>query len=216
MEKTKMNYQNGKIYTIRSFQTDDVYYGSTTQPLSKRLSKHKGDYKQWQKNKHHYVTSYELIKFDDCYIELYELYPCNSKTELEKREGQVIRENKNAVNKVIAGRTKKEYYLENIDTVKKCHKQYRENNKESIKEQRSRVCDCECGSQYIHDHKLRHLKSTKHQNYVNNITIKHYKRDEIHECECGSKYTHCKKARHLKSKKHLTYLELIAHNIDTP
>jgi hypothetical protein len=118
MEKTKMNYQNGKIYTIRSFQTDDVYYGSTTQPLSKRLSKHKGDYKQWQNNKHHYVTSYELIKFDDCYIELYELYPCNSKTELEKREGQVIRENKNAVNKVIAGRTKKEYYLENIDTVK--------------------------------------------------------------------------------------------------
>jgi hypothetical protein len=31
-------YQHGKIYTIRSFQTDKFYIGSTTQPLSKRLS----------------------------------------------------------------------------------------------------------------------------------------------------------------------------------
>jgi hypothetical protein len=60
MEKTKMNYQNGKIYTIRSYQTDDVYYGSTTQPLSKRLSGHKAHYKQWQKQNYNYVTSFEM------------------------------------------------------------------------------------------------------------------------------------------------------------
>jgi hypothetical protein len=55
---------------IHLIQTDDVYYGSTTQPLSKRLSGHKAHYKQWQKQNYNYVTSFEIIKYDDCYIEL--------------------------------------------------------------------------------------------------------------------------------------------------
>ncbi len=36
------NYANGKIYSIRSFQTQFVHYGSTLQPLCKRLvAKHR-------------------------------------------------------------------------------------------------------------------------------------------------------------------------------
>lgn len=101
MEKTKMSYKNGKIYTLRSYQTDDVYYGSTTQPLSKRLSGHKAKYKCWQSGKYHYMSSFEIIKFDDCYIELYEDYPCNSKSELDRREGEIIRAEDNAINKHI-------------------------------------------------------------------------------------------------------------------
>jgi hypothetical protein len=219
---TKQKYQNGKIYAIKSFQTNDVYYGSTTKLLSERLSGHKLHYRMWQNKKYHYVTSFEIIKYDDCYIELYELCPCNSKTELEKREGQIIRVHDDAINQRIAGRTKKEYYVENsiainqhtkqyylnnIDKMKECFKQYRENNKESIKQHKSKICECECGSQYTHNHKSRHLKSTTHQNYENNVIIKKYERDEIYECKCGSKFGLCKKARHLKSKKHIQYLE---------
>ena len=40
-----MDYKNGKIYTIRSFQTDKYYIGSTCTMLSKRFSNHKSNYK---------------------------------------------------------------------------------------------------------------------------------------------------------------------------
>ena len=59
-----------------------------------------------------------MLKYDDCYIELLEYYPCNNKTELNKYEGQKQREFKNeCININIAGRTKKEYYNENKDTM---------------------------------------------------------------------------------------------------
>ena len=37
------NYQNGKIYCIRNNIDDDIYVGSTTQSLSRRMSKHRID-----------------------------------------------------------------------------------------------------------------------------------------------------------------------------
>jgi hypothetical protein len=192
MEKTKMNYQNGKIYTIRSYQTDDVYYGSTTQPLSKRLSNHKSKYKQWQKNKYRYVSSFEVIKYDDCYIELHELYPCNSKTELEKREGQVIRENDDAVNRNIAGRTDNEYYNDNINKIKAYRKQYCVDNHDKIQLQ---------SKQYREANKEKiKLKGDKYR--MNNL-------DKINEkniCRCGGKYTYRNKSEHLRSKKHIKYI----------
>ena len=66
-----MEFQNGKIYTIRSFQTEQYYIGSTNhKTLSQRLSKHKANYRDWLKDKKKYTTSYEILKYDDCYIEL--------------------------------------------------------------------------------------------------------------------------------------------------
>ena len=37
-EEIKNIYHTSKIYSIRSFLTDKYYIGSTTQPLTKRLS----------------------------------------------------------------------------------------------------------------------------------------------------------------------------------
>ena len=36
-----MNYKNDKIYQILNSITDDMYVGATTQPLSKRMVKHR-------------------------------------------------------------------------------------------------------------------------------------------------------------------------------
>ena len=179
MEKKKMNYQNGKIYTIRSYQTDNVYYGSTTQPLNVRLSKHKGHYNRYQNEKYRYVTSFEIIKYKDCYIQLLENYPCNSKAELEKREAEFIREN-NCVNKYIPCRSSKQYYLDNKDKIKqyrednkdkihKRHKQYYENNKDKIQSSKNRQCDCSCGGNYTSVNKARHMKTKKHITYIESI-----------------------------------------------
>jgi hypothetical protein len=125
-----INYQNGRIYAIRSHQTELIYIGSTTQSLSQRIAKHKINYKN-----NGVTSSREILKYPDYYIELIELFPCNSREELEKQEGIHIRKNINiCVNCRIAGRTMKEYYIDNTEQFKEQVKQYRLNNLEKIKE----------------------------------------------------------------------------------
>ena len=170
------NYQNGKIYSLRSHQTDDIYIGSTTQSLAVRKAGHRDNYKKHLNGKYPFTTSFNIIKFDDCYIELMENYQCNSRNELERREGQLIRE-MDCVNKNIAGRTPKEYrddnkeviaergkeyYEENKEVIKERGKKYREANKEKLREKHT----CECGGKYTLKHKSTHAKSKKHQAYM--------------------------------------------------
>jgi predicted GIY-YIG superfamily endonuclease len=76
-----MDYKNGKIYALRSHQTDKYVIGSTTQKLFKRLYAHK-----------HSKEQNEVMKYSDVYIELIENYPCKNKEELTRRENEVKRE----------------------------------------------------------------------------------------------------------------------------
>ena len=112
------DYTKSKLYSLRSHMTDKIYIGSTTQALSARLRNHKLDLLKYNDNKYHYVTSFEIVKFDDCYIELIKSCPCSSKEELHKLEGEEIRNSKNAVNKNIPARTIQEYNHDNKDTIK--------------------------------------------------------------------------------------------------
>jgi len=146
-----LDYQNGKIYVIRSYKTDLVYVGSTTQQLCQRMSNHRKNYKLWLKNKCNFMTAYKMLEYDDAYIELLEKYPCNNKNELERKEGEYIRNIGKAVNKIIAGRTDAEYKKDNRD---KIHKK----------------CECECGGHHIHNHKARHLRTNKHKKYIETLT----------------------------------------------
>ena len=167
-----MGYENGKIYVIKSYQTNDAYIGSTTKKLSNRLSMHKANYKRWKAGKYHYVTSYEIIKFDDCYVELVEDYACNSRQELETREGIVCKTYNNAINKVIAGRTRAEYLLDNKEELQKrnktYNKKYNQEHKKEIRKRASTVCHCDCGGKTTRCNLSRHTKSEKHQTYLNN------------------------------------------------
>jgi hypothetical protein len=102
------DYSNGKIYAIRSHRTEEFYIGSTIQPLSVRIGGHKANYNTYIRTKKScYCSSAEILKYNDFYIELLELYPCNSKDELCKREGELIRLN-NCVNKAIPYRPETE------------------------------------------------------------------------------------------------------------
>ena len=164
-----MEFQHGKIYTIRSFQTDKFYIGSTNhKTLSQRLSKHKGNYREWLKDKDNsYITSFEILKYDDCYIELLELYPCNLKAELHKREGELIRLHKDSlVNMCIPCRTVKEYNKDNREIIAKKSKQrkkiYRVENKQKIKNHKTQQYRCDCGSVFQLDKKARHQRNNKH------------------------------------------------------
>ena len=161
-----MDYKNGKIYTIRSHQTEDFYIGSTTQPLSKRLYFHKVNYKYYINKKFHYLSSFEIVKYNDCYIEVLEEYPCDNKQQLTKREGELIRCENNCVNKRIEGRTRQEYLEVNKDKINELQREYNKQNKDKIKERKRQPFTCECGSIVRIDGKLEHLKSKKHQRFL--------------------------------------------------
>jgi len=118
------DYQNGKIYKIHSYKTDLVYYGSTTQTLCRRFSKHKTTMKMGRG-----ISSKSILEFNDAMITLVELFPCNSKSELLVRERFYI-ENNHCVNKDIPGRTRQQYYQQHKEKIQ----QYQQQNKEKISE----------------------------------------------------------------------------------
>jgi len=124
------DYSNGKIYKITSPNCIEVYIGSTTQSLNDRFMHHIYDCKTDNRN----LNSKIVIDKGDAIIELIELFPCEFRTELRRREGAVQKTTLNCCNYKIAGRTDKEYYVENIDRIKEKDKQYRINNVDKIKE----------------------------------------------------------------------------------
>ena len=80
---TKPNkYHNGKIYTIRCKDDDNlIYVGSSCLPLHKRFYDHK---QKMKKDKYKNVLLYIKMKdigIDKFYIELYEMYKCETKEE---------------------------------------------------------------------------------------------------------------------------------------
>jgi hypothetical protein len=125
------DYNNGKIYMIcpkTEYDEGDVYFGSTTQTLSKRMVQHRSN----NCNIKILVDKYGL---ENLKIELVCEIKCETKEQLNKEEGKYIRENK-CVNKDIAGRTPKEYYIDNKDKKKEYRKVFYQENKEQINEKR--------------------------------------------------------------------------------
>ena len=180
-----VNYQEGKIYKIVSNTDDDIcYVGSTTKKfLSQRMAEHRNSYKRWKNGKGDLVYLYKLF---ECYgienyrIELLEIFPCNTKDELSKKEGQYITA-LNCVNKNIAGRIKNEWRLDNKKIISDYEKQrykndknkiqtnvtnYYNKNKNVINEQRKQKYTCQCGSNIRIAGKAEHERSKKHMDFI--------------------------------------------------
>lgn len=172
-------YQNGKIYKITNEDMPGlVYYGSTILKLNKRLSQHR--YDCLNKN----ISSKILFNTENYKIELVELYSCESKKQLCEREGWYI-QNNDCINKLIAGRTVKEYLKEyrklnkqyykeyskeyrklNKDKINQKHKEYYKlnKNKDIWKKAKEKV-KCECGAILSRGNLIAHKKTKKHLNY---------------------------------------------------
>ena len=191
------DYQKGKIYTLRTYYDDSlIYVGSTCCGLSNRLAQHKSDYKRFQNGKKNYITSFKIVCYDNCYIELYEAYPCDNKSELIKREGEVIRE-LDCVNKAVAGRSNQEYRNENKDEIKLKKKKHYQNNKDEIKFQKKK---------YYQNNRDRFLEQQKKYREDNKDKIKLKMKQRV-ICECGADIVKYTKHRHIKSKKHIKLMK---------
>lgn len=215
-----VNYNNGKVYKIQS-PCGLVYYGSTTQKLSRRMTMHRYDVKR---NKN--LTSIPVVKAGGI-ISLVELVPCNSKEELHARERFYI-DNNECVNKNKPRRKeeylnyrkrwceenkehvqlkRKEYYKNNKEKRIAYSKQYYEDNKEHVKEyvKEYHKNNKEHVKKYVKKYYEKNKEKLKEysKQYFENNREKHEKR---YLCPCGGYYTYYSKSNHKKSKIHRTFI----------
>ena len=207
-----VDYQGGKIYTIRAPATDKYYIGSTADSLPKRFYEHKASFARYQNGKMNNITSFQIVELEGAYIELLETYPCNSKAELERREGELIREHRdNCVNRNIAGRTQKEYREANKDKVRILVKNWQEANKEKQKAKVREKITCECGASVRKYHLKYHRETARHATRLFNIQntnkdILNAKQSEKIICECGASMRRDNLTNHRKTARHATRL----------
>ena len=169
-----VNCSAGKIYKVLNTVDDQIYVGSTTQSLSKRMGKHRSDAPCGNSKFYKHIND---IGVDNFYIELIETYPCNSNDELQKREGEWIRQ-LGTLNQTVPGRTKQQYREDNKDKIRETMQQYRTINKDKLlekqqqyKEQRKYICNCVCGSRVKKINMCKHLKTETHKQFIETMEM---------------------------------------------
>jgi len=177
-------YSSGKIYILSNDKTQDVYVGSTTTELYKRLYQHKV-----ARNAERTCMSAKLFENDAVVsIKLLETYPCKSKLELNLRENHWIQQTPNVINRVLNPgvedrKAHRKAYLEaNAERFREAnlaykaehkeesalqHKLWAEANKEHIKEQKNEKVMCEkCNRLISRGSMYRHVKTKEHTDGV--------------------------------------------------
>jgi hypothetical protein len=159
-------YAKAKIYKVVDKAYTMCYYGSTTQQLSRRMNCHRDHYKLFCEGRFGRRLSvfdiFDTRGVDDCKIELVEECPCDSKEQLNKREGFYIQSNE-CVNKRIAGRTGAEWLSANPEKMKIYKARWRSANPEKVKEMgiKTKPCDV-CGIVCRSGDLARHKRTKKH------------------------------------------------------
>ena len=169
-------FGNSKVYKIVCRVTGLIYIGSTTQELKKRLMTHTYHYKMYLAGTYAFTTSYKVLENNNYYIKKIKSYNFENNNELLEKEGYWIRKYL-CVNKIIPGRTTKEYHQDNKIAIHLRHKEYHENHKVELNDKhkiyyqknkieltiyKKTVCICECGCTYTRSSKGQHLKTEKH------------------------------------------------------
>ena len=163
-------FENGKIYKITNMVDDRIYVGSTTKELKVRFREHVCFSKI---ERYRNIELYKLMNehgSDKFKIELVEKYPCENKTDLLRREGFYIFSLDNFLNHAIPGRTHDEWCDENKERIREYARNSYYRRKEAITARVRVAFKFECGGTYCIDTKTRHLKSIKHNNFVNNTS----------------------------------------------
>jgi hypothetical protein len=174
----KGDYSNGRIYKIEPIiehEKHEVYYGSTTSLLCKRMDLHRSGYKRWKSGKRKKTMVYDLFDaygVENCKIYLVQNFPCKNREELRAKEGEYIRNNV-CVNKNVAGRTAKELRDKNKVQKSIYDKEFFKLNKSKILEYHKQYLkvkvSCICGVNHTRVSKSRHSKTKHHMNFMNRL-----------------------------------------------
>ena len=151
---------SGYVYKIVCNETNKVYYGSTTQKLSRRICNHKVKYNELLDGKKiRNMSSFEVLKNNNYKYYVIEKLDHDDKEQLKinlKLTERRYIENNECVNKncPIMNADEKEYYKQG----------YYYSNYENIQKQKSEKILCECCNVYIRrDNISHHNKSLTHK-----------------------------------------------------
>ncbi len=84
-----------------------------------------------------------------------------NKESIKNQQRQYYEDNKDKIKEY-----KRQYSVLNKDKISAYKKQYCNENKDRIKLYSSVKHNCECGGQFVTSHKTRHMKTTKHQQFI--------------------------------------------------
>ena len=203
MPRLPIDYQKCVVYKLccRYLNVTDTYVGHTTQ-FRERKSQHKSGCNNVN-DKSYNLKVYDFIRehggWDNWSMIEIEKIPCNDSQEACKRERYWIENLRATLNSNIPNRTKKEYYENNISTIKELGKEYYQNNIEKITKKKN---------EYYQTNIITIKEKSKEYYQTNIITIKE-KSKAVTNCECSGHYQHTNKIQHLKSKKHISYCSQI-------
>ena len=171
-----VNYGNGKIYKIVDFSNKNFYVGSTAQPkLCSRLGEHVSKFNCYMRGTNpKYCASMEILINENYKIFLLEIYPCNSKEELNMKEQEHI--DKLRCDSLV---NKQDAYVSKEDMLIK-QKKYREDNKEELKIKKQI---------YLQEHKeeIKIKKQIYNQEHKEEIKIRKQIYHEEHKEEINAK-----------------------------
>lgn len=117
---------NGVVYKIVCNETNETYYGSTIQPLKKRIQGH-----IYGARANKTCNSKIIINRGNFSVEVCEEVFCETRKELFERERFWIEHN-DCVNRVVPLRTYPEFYADNQQKILDYKKEYHEKNRERI------------------------------------------------------------------------------------
>lgn len=159
MPKSAMDYSKTIIYKLvcNDLEIKSCYIGHTTNFIKRKYCHHSDCYNE--NRKAYNLLVYKIIRENDGWenwsmIEV-EKYNCKDLNEALARERYWIEELKADLNKAIPTRTKKEWNKDNKDQIKEYY-QYKDKQKNN----------CDCGGKYTFTGKSHHLKTKKHQKYL--------------------------------------------------
>ena len=176
-------YNNSKIYLIKCrLDNNLIYVGSTIQTLKNRWIQHTSNInneKSKEYNKLLYIKIRE-VGIENFYIDLYEIYNCSTKQHLNKKEGEIIKQI-GTLNNRIAGRTNRDWQIENNEKEK-------ERLKQSYNKRKDKIHDIylehkEQKQIYNKEYRIKNIENIKNQHreyYLKNIDIKKQKQKEYY------------------------------------
>jgi len=159
------------IYKLFKQDCPDFYVGSTFD-MKKRQLYHKSDCNN-PNSKNYNLPVYQFIRnnggYDSWNYEILQQFnnDLKVKDELHYIERAYIDLLNPSLNRQLPTRTQKEWFQDNKESVKQHKKQYYQSNKQLIKQKANEKNNCECGGCYTTVNKARHIKTKKHQNYIN-------------------------------------------------
>ena len=158
MPRTNVDYSKTIIYKIvcNDLNVTDVYVGNTTN-FTKRKNAHKRASINENNNCYNYKV-YQIIRqnggWDNWNMIEIEKYCCKDSNEASARERYYYETLNAKLNTKVPNRSMKE-----------CLTNYRQTHKQQAQQK----YNCECGSVFTHSHKSEHIKTKKHQNYINSL-----------------------------------------------